>query len=188
MQKQINLEKESLLNEKEKLDNWINIPSGKKRMIHKIANHLQSDGRRGAWGSNFWRRLTNVAELLEFDGWEIEPCVFTRKEPEYNGFVGRTWGYSLNRKKKFQIILIVYSIYPNILLLDLVLNFVIFHHFQFDIDYYLNHCFEDQFEYHWKSVEHYHPFHDASKTYTHVNNYRKKKLSPRFYKGVLNEW
>jgi hypothetical protein len=48
MQKQINLEKESLLNEKEKLDNWINIPSGKKRMIHKIANHLQSDGRRGA--------------------------------------------------------------------------------------------------------------------------------------------
>jgi hypothetical protein len=33
---------------KREINNWVNIPSGKKRIIHKIDNHRQSDGRRGA--------------------------------------------------------------------------------------------------------------------------------------------
>jgi len=71
-------------------------------MIHNIANHLQSDGRRGACGSNFWRRFTNVAELFELGttpGWGFEPCVFIVDWLEYKGLVGRTWGYSLKKSK-----------------------------------------------------------------------------------------
>jgi hypothetical protein len=66
-------------------------------MTHNIANHRQSDGRRGACGSNFCRRFTNVAELFELGtppACGFEPCVFIVDWLEYSGLVGRTWGYS----------------------------------------------------------------------------------------------
>lgn len=64
MQTPINLRNK---NKKSEFLIQISIPNGKNRMIHKIANHRQSDGRRGACGSNFCRRLTNVAELFVTD-------------------------------------------------------------------------------------------------------------------------
>ena len=65
-QKQIDLEEPRIIDRDEtNLFLLVNLPNGKNRMMHNIANHRQSDGRRGACGSNFCRRFTNVAELFE---------------------------------------------------------------------------------------------------------------------------